>query len=235
MFKGFQNIPGDKSCFSGFPTNVIGGKSIDMPQDRILWFNSDIGITPNGTTASVWADRSPMANHATQTAATSQSLIVANAINGHSALLTDGVNDRMNLTNLITLTGDFSFFGVMKIVSGYGSMLGHSTSQSTTNASTPATTMYFQTDNSYTTFTTQALTSWAYLSIYRIRNIASVYVNGILKGSSSLTGTFYFNLLMGDKYVFSSIYLAELMAYARGTTTEESAYIETYYKNKFGL
>ena len=70
---------------------------------QLLWLSADVG-TPGSGQISLWTDRSPSANNATQTTTAAQPLLVTNAINGRSAVRFDGV------ATCLTLPSGFSDF-----------------------------------------------------------------------------------------------------------------------------
>jgi hypothetical protein len=103
-----------------------------------LWLDADDSstITLNGSTVSQWDDKSGNDRHATQATAVSQPAYNATGLNGKPALITDDVDDRMNLPVITAAAGIALFFAVRQAkigISRNGGILYASNNQSGSN------------------------------------------------------------------------------------------------------
>lgn len=81
----------------------------------IALFDGFLGVTPNSTTASAWADMTANAHNLSQGTAANQPTIIAKGLTGWQTVRGDGVNDLMS-TGAFTVAQPLHYFMVMKMV-----------------------------------------------------------------------------------------------------------------------
>ena len=97
---------------------VLGRKQLWTPaalgSSLALWLDADdfSTITLNGSNVAQWSDKSGNGRHATQATAASQPAYNATGLNGKPALITDDVDNRMNLPVITAAAGIALFFAV---------------------------------------------------------------------------------------------------------------------------
>lgn len=114
---------GGKSSTGGNPatggttnTGGTGGmSSVSAPpaSGMMLWLRADKGITASSSLVSKWADQSASHLDAVQGTARMQPLLLPDGINGHPAVVFDGVDDFLQITKAFDLeTGAITVFAV---------------------------------------------------------------------------------------------------------------------------
>jgi hypothetical protein len=109
-------------------TDTVTGVKVDTTPAAIepelsLWLKADAGVTADGSGfVSQWNDQSGSGNHAVQTQAVNQPLLVAGAMNGKPVLRFDGSGANLNYLEVshapsLVIRSDFSVFAVVNVQS----------------------------------------------------------------------------------------------------------------------
>jgi hypothetical protein len=114
---GGTNNTGGKASTGG--TNNTGGNGGNPtvaapPADgMMLWLRADKGVTSSNSLVSKWADQSASHLDAVQGTARMQPLLLPDGINGHPAIVFDGVDDFLQITKAFDVeTGAVTAFAV---------------------------------------------------------------------------------------------------------------------------
>jgi autotransporter-associated beta strand protein len=96
------------------PPVTITAPGLGITSGLAEWLRADAGVTVSGSgLVSAWADQSGQGNNASQTNASQQAQLVANAINGNPALSFNGIGDFYNLAGQVLTSQQFTIFAVV--------------------------------------------------------------------------------------------------------------------------
>jgi len=114
---GGQNDGGNEPLNAGGASggSDAGNESPVPPDGLILWLRADRGVTSKNGTITRWADQSLSRTDATQSIVSLQPVLVPDGINGHPAVLFDGVDDFLQIAQALHIvTGEFSIFTIVE-------------------------------------------------------------------------------------------------------------------------
>lgn len=216
------------------PSSVLPTPPVPGP---VLWLRGDDAPNSSGGLAvPLWKDVSGNGNDATQATVASQPTGISNQINGHAAVVFDGVNDFLDLQTPLAFSGGETIFSVCNPVSGSAGPLFGSASGGINYIL-----LFFTDGNLYVSNDVGVQVSWPFsnygsYSIFSLTSNGSsltLYINGVSQGSRTISGldlisrigssgTLFFN----GKNPENLIYLSDLSDSDRQTV---QAYLGTKY------
>ncbi|MEM6343569.1 MAG: lamin tail domain-containing protein [Bacteroidota bacterium] len=104
-----KGTPGQVNSFLCGPEQSLVGP--------IMWLRANEGFVTNGNNLTAWQDQSPNLNHASQTDASLQPIVITNdtmRFNGHPFVQFDGSNDRLNFDNTLLENTTYTMYGVVE-------------------------------------------------------------------------------------------------------------------------
>lgn len=113
---GTTNTGGNPATGGATNTGGAGGNATVAapPSDgMMLWLRADKGVTSSNSLVSKWADQSATHLDAVQGTSRMQPLLLPDGINGHPAIVFDGVDDFLQITKAFDVeTGEVTVFAV---------------------------------------------------------------------------------------------------------------------------
>jgi hypothetical protein len=207
-----------------------------------IWLVADDISGADGDTVQTWSARTPTTINATQATLASRPTLQTGEVNGHNAVLADGVNDLMTLSASVSSTASWTVFSVQKR-SASGSLGYALATSSITPPYSPIeygslSRLYVasRTDQKYATIPSHA---WHVLTGQDASGTLNAWVDGTAQTltAASATGTTDFDRLFArSNFEFSAVYVAELIFYNRTLTTTERQNVEAYLRSaeKYG-
>jgi hypothetical protein len=231
-------------------------ESFFVPTDLsgcVLWLRGDLGITPNGSAVSGWADQSGNGNNASQSTGTAQPTYKTGVMNGAPALYGDGAHFWMQ-TSAFTLGANATLFAAAQPAvtpqDGYARLLEHQYDETYLMGTDTTGTQYklivndgsspFGTAQGGTvTVGANTIVSGLYSSS---AGTGGVYVNGVLVGSGTFTAPSSTSLQMAIMQAYNNSgahfwegYFGEAIVYNRALATSELARVHRYLTGRYGV
>lgn len=229
---------------------------IDLPT-LVLWLKSTLGITKDlSDLVSLWEDQSLIGNDFSASGA-GLPLWVANQINGHPAILGDGIDDIMtNAGPIVTGGASRTVFVVAKTFEA-GGLAIYLDQYVTTGADYPNVLLTYDagpnqveiasdvlSENVYITRDDFPFDSWKYLTFacdalpggydFSINGVPQVSAGGAVQAPNSSDTRF--NIFAGLSYpIFTKFYLAEMLVFTPRLSVGDVAKVEAYLASQYSL
>jgi len=211
-----------------------------------LWLRSDLGITL-GTGVQNWADQSGNGNNAAQATGANQPPLVPNQMNGLPAIRGDGTNYWM-ATSPFTLGAQATLITVVQPSAALANSIrllenDYSRSYYLGADVVPSPTKYKLIVNNgtaaATTVAEPTTTNHIVTGVYS-PTTGSIYANGVIGGSATLTAPANLTLAMylmaaaAGGFLFTG-YMGEVIVYNRALTTVELTQVHRYLGARYGV
>lgn len=205
-----------------------------------IWLVADDIAGADGSAVSSWSAHSPTTISASQGTVAAQPSLQTSEVNGHNAVLGDGVNDLMTLSASVSSTASWTVFVVQKR-SASGSLAYALATSAITPPYSPIeygslSRLYVssRTDQKYATIPSHA---WHVITGQDASGTLNAWVDGAAQSltAAAATGSNDFDRLFArSTFEFSAVYVAELIFYNRTVTSTERSNVEAYMKTKYG-
>lgn len=205
------------------------------------WYMPDVGQT--GDPLSAWADQSGNSHNLAQSEGGSQPIVVADALNGYTAIDGDGSADFMYMEDGATdpdslILTDFTVFIVGYKAGGYNYPLGYTTDSDNYGFYFRYNQFYVEAAGDDEAFTiTDQDQSYRIMAAVRDGSNIYQYQDGVASGSNPLgiSDNMIIDQILNANGTYSNQHLVEVIIYSDNLSDEDRGLVETYLNNKYLL
>ncbi len=229
------NCSGGQYCINGTCANATGPQTVN---GLMLWYRADSGVvTTTGNYVAQWNDQSGSGDNAAQSVQAQQPTLVNNSLNGYPVVHFNGSNG-LNLSNLISLTGDFTYFQLFKQDVSNSVTIGLTNNSAYVylfgNYSDGST--YIRSDAGYFQYNKSAYPAYVVICVKRSSGVITIYENGTPVYFNNLGGNFYLNDFGQAVYGYSqAASFAEILLYNSAVSDSNRQVVETYLNSKYNV